>query len=286
MNSNKIRDEIKKLDPEAFVRIHEQLFNECRLLSSRPILYHYTSLKSFVDGIIVEKPVFGKEICLWASRYTHLNDPTEIISGIDKVRSFAPDYVVDMLQQMLTKNHVLSFSTANDSLGMWKMYGDDCSGIMLGFDTKVLQSRFGGLLQPCMYINSEYEKDVTQKLKNCDFDSVFKSLSHTQQLFILASLSLMYVTILKNNYYESEKEVRCIGIGSPYLHGDADCLYRTARGKIVPYVKVFLPKSALKSVWLGPRIKSKQSVSDMKEMLLNRGFNDVQVLSSSIPYQE
>lgn len=286
MINNKLRDEIKRLDPENFVSIHEQLFYKYQSLSSKPILYHYTSLNALVDGIIVDKPNSGEEICLWVSRYTHLNDPTEIENGISSIKTFAPEPVTDMLQLMLVKNHVLSFSTAKDSLGMWKMYGDNCSGVMLGFDTKMLRSRFGGLLQPCMYVDSKYEKDVYHRLMNCELNQVFKSLSHTQQLFILASLSLVYVTIRKNNYYKSENEVRCVGIGCPYLDGDADCFYRVARGKIVPYVKVYLPKSALQSVWLGPRINSKQSISDLTEMLANRGFNEVKILCSEIPYRE
>ena len=44
-------------------------------------LYHYTSIEALLNGIIVNNPSEGKEICLWASNCEYMNDPDEVKTG-------------------------------------------------------------------------------------------------------------------------------------------------------------------------------------------------------------
>ena len=57
----------------------ETLFYRVSELNNQPLLYHYTDTNALLNGIIMPNNK-GKEICLRATRCTHLNDK-ERLSG-------------------------------------------------------------------------------------------------------------------------------------------------------------------------------------------------------------
>lgn len=61
--------------------------------------------------------------------------------------------------------------------------------------------------------------------------------------------------------------------------------YRYSNGRVIPYVKEYLPKQVLSKVVLGPLSNVELSKDSLKEFLDSKGFNHVDVLSSEIPYR-
>ena len=55
-----------------------------------PYVYHYTSLDALFNGMLLEQPVNGMQICLWASSVLCVNDTHEVRIAFDFVR----DYIV------------------------------------------------------------------------------------------------------------------------------------------------------------------------------------------------
>lgn len=45
-------------------------------------IYYYTNTEALVNRIIVSNPELGKEICLWATKWSHLNDSSENKIGL------------------------------------------------------------------------------------------------------------------------------------------------------------------------------------------------------------
>lgn len=125
--------------------------------SDAKIVYHYTSIDALFGGIIVkDKPQPGKEICLWATNCRYMNDPEELNTGIRLAHEVldipSNDSVQTIREQAKKSIHIISFSSAIDSLPMWGMYGKNGYGLALGFDTAVLKTTSG--LLKCVYANN------------------------------------------------------------------------------------------------------------------------------------
>lgn len=105
-------------------------------------LYHYTDATG-LDGIIKNQQI-------WFTRYTHLNDPTELEYGmsiasdllieIGKNSDLRIKFFCDMINDLFTHKQfrnafdvfVASFSRDKDDLGQWRGYGDNGRGFSLG----------------------------------------------------------------------------------------------------------------------------------------------------------
>lgn len=59
------------------------LFYKFENLQNEKSLYYYTDMQALVNGIIVPSPEKGREICLWATKYSHLNDRQENKVGLN-----------------------------------------------------------------------------------------------------------------------------------------------------------------------------------------------------------
>ena len=66
-----------------------------------PYVYHYTSLDALFNGMLLEQPVNGMQICLWASSVLCVNDTQEVRIAFDFVR-----------------DHIVKIEDANDDLSM------------------------------------------------------------------------------------------------------------------------------------------------------------------------
>lgn len=250
-------------------------------------LYYYTDTNTFINGIIRKEQEVGREICLWASRWSHLNDPSENTIGYDLMRKInTPPNVVEMVKAGNKKNHSISLSTRFDDLPMWKMYGDGGNGVMLAFNCKQLVDSYDGRLQYCIYEDSQYDQDFINTLYKMDLGKWFDNLDNVIQQFLLSRVLMRYCSIIKNAKYEFENEVRIIGCGNRFFDEQSkDVAYRYSNGRVIPYVKEYLPKQALSKVVLGPLSNVSLSEDSLKEFLDSKGFNHVDVIESEIPYR-
>ena len=97
----------------------------------------------------------------------------------------------------------------------------------------------------------------------------------------------LLISIIKNDYYQFENEVRIVGIGNKmgFEQEDKTEFFRVRNGEPIPYVKEYFSKDFLKSVWLGPSTQNKVlSKETIQSFLKSRGF-DVDVVCSPIPFR-
>lgn len=290
-NANLNKNDVDSLIRSANKHLGEciqKLFYKYKELESQPLVYHYTDIDALLNGIIVSAPKSEEEICLRATRWTHLNDKEEIESGLRLIGDGTTErlkFLSDGVRKYHEQSCSLSFCKSKDSLPMWGMYGKNGAGVMLAFDTNILRSIFGFRMQPCIYENTDYDNDVINLLSSLDLGDSFKSLSNDSKLYLSFILTAVFVSIRKNAAFNFEDEVRIIGLGNNHFGLPKDIQYRISRGVITPYVNVFLPKSALKEVWLGPTNNIELAKASTEEFLLSRGFNDVKVKISQVPYR-
>lgn len=256
------------------------------------ILYHYTSIEALFGGIIVkDRPSPNKEICLWASNCRYMNDPAELDTGVQLAHEVFDipfdDSVQGISEEAKDRIHIISFSSTIDCLPMWGMYGKNGHGLALGFDTAALEATLQ--FAKCIYaneINKKRLKDEVLKWNELseDWRKHFKGEDMFLKIFedspnLLAIYILLWV-LGKNPAYEYEKEVRC------YFMQKNHVKYRLKDNLIVPYVEVYLPKSALKEIWIGPTNDMDRATQSLRVYLDHMGFNNVEIKQSKVPYRE
>ena len=281
------KDKTENRCNELFIQIARKTFYEWDRLRDVKHLYYYCSTDVFMNGIVVKDPTPQKELCLWASRYSYMNDKEELLCGIRRIESWnPPDYLIDGIKQAHQVNHIISLSMAEDNLTMWNTYGDGGKGVMLAFDTELLLSQYAGRLQPCFYSDGEYDTNIEDSFGHIIQGSMFKGLPFKEYFEILFPLLLMYATLRKDKNYDYEKEVRIYGIGDKYFDKERSKIhYRYSKGIVVPYVKEFFPKTMLKEVRFGPVAEHDLSEKALHEFLQAKGFFDCKVTHSNIPYR-
>lgn len=135
-------------------------------------LYHYTN----VDGLkgILESG------SIWFTDYRHLNDPTELVHGINlshvaaqeiaagangRVRFFL-ECLVDMFRHDnftgTLEFFITCFSRARDDLGQWRAYADNGRGVAIGFSPSLFavtahppEGRLPEFVGPVHYADAE-----------------------------------------------------------------------------------------------------------------------------------
>ena len=260
-------------------------------------LYHYTSIEALLNGIIVNNPSEGKEICLWASNCEYMNDPDEVKTGrrfAEKIFGISqPDFKKSLLkseEKIREKLFITSFSSTKDCLPMWRMYGNNCYGISLGFDAKIILDMCKGVIYQCLYIDNKYRRELNTLFNNvsnadCNTQNDFKQVLERMALALLDNISnFVYLFVFamflaKNPYYSYEKECRL------FLIAEQNIEFRHRNNLIIPYIKYYLPKSALKEIWIGPANDMARVTKSLKKYLDYMGFGHVVIKKSQIPYR-
>ena len=130
---------------------------------------------------------------------------------------------------------------------------------------------------------------VYYNLTFCTRKSLMTDLGLTQEekVYMISLHRSLLISIIKNDYYQYENEVRIVGIGNKmgFEQEDKTEFFRVRNGEPIPYVKEYFSKDFLKSVWLGPSTQNKVlSKETIQSFLKSRGF-DVDVVCSPIPFR-
>lgn len=282
MNVFEIKNEFENMDSQVVVKIARKCFKGWeKMRDTQTELYYYTDMNALINGIFK----YNDKICLWASRWSHLNDPQEVRIGLEELaHQGTPDWAVDDVLQSLKTSHSISFSGHDDILPMWKMYGDGGNGAMLIFNTKKLIEIWGGLLQPCIYKNTNLFDSVKKTLFHPESHPEFFELSETQRIIVWFQLIQMFASILKSDDYHYENEIRLVGLGNIHFDENQEQKFRLSTGMIVPYVEAFMPKDSLKGICLGPLVNNSNKET-LEEFLHYKGYNNVVVTTSKIHYR-
>lgn len=262
------------------------------IMPDAKILYHYTSVEALFGGIIVkDSPQPNKEICLWGTNCLYMNDPEELNTGMQlahEILGIPSDESIQVLKDRVKDNvYIISFSSAIDCLPMWRMYGKNGHGLAIGFDTTVLETTFS--LSKCVYAtetNKEWLKSEISRLmdepkdwwKQPKGENILSKILENAGT-VLGVYILLWV-LGKNSSYEYEQEIRC------FFPEENGIKYRLRDSLIVPYVEQYLPKSAIKEIWIGPTNDMDRATRSLRTYLDHMGFNEVEIKQSKVPYRD
>ncbi len=243
--------------------------------SDAEYLYHYTSIEALINGIVVKNPNVGEEICLRATHNRYMNDPTEFEKGITLLNNLLSIsnqlYGIDVneaenaLNSYKSDFYFVCFSEESDNLPMWNMYGSNGHGVALKFE-KFQQEQSNDWIIKCDYLINNVK-------------SRFEELNKISLDVALTYLVLMPF-ILKNPAYSYENETRVVG-----SFKDVETHYRYRDGMAIPYKNVFIEKSLLKSIVIGPALNQEEVANSLRKFLDDNNLKHVEIEFSEIPYR-
>jgi hypothetical protein len=247
-------------------------------------LYHYTDGRG-LKGIIQSGQI-------WFTDYRHLNDPSELVHGIDMAHKAAQaiatgvdgllvtflELFVDMFRHSnfdaTLEFYIASFSRARNDLGQWRAYADNGRGFAIGlapgmFDVKNYPTdcRLPEFLGPVIYADDQIFDRHHAALETAAaiFLETFNERSDLMrdkaigtafmQAFareIIAQPLIWNCLTSKHRAYEHEQEARLVILGQPAQ------LWRhvTTRfrgSEVVPYIKHPMPvRTNLAEIVIGP----------------------------------
>lgn len=299
------------------VRRHPEVF-----YFSRGILYHYTNLQGLL-GILSSRG-------FWLSDVRFLNDDYELIDGAKRAvwvieqlllkRRYEPfTAVLESVRTSLSSwdtmeaVYVCSFSRTPDSLEQWRAYGENGSGVCIGFDVDRQTAYPHFLLGNAWDLQEIIYDDQT---KNWIILSIIHSYFHHFKLDVLGmgrelaeqrriaddyaeyvSADIMHLLArFKDVSYRSEQEVRLVDSGHVDFYNARR--YRVVGTKIVSYFCTFDTKLRnregaeskpdnlpVHSIIVGPTARQAVTVASIRSLLSDLGLADVEVIPSRIPYR-
>ncbi|MFD1626465.1 DUF2971 domain-containing protein [Azospirillum griseum] len=284
-------------------------FIKSRCANNPEKLFHYTSVAGF-EAII-------RNGTLWATALPHMNDPTELIHGVEKFNEYLqqklPILSGDLrkfwdkclsgtdnstIRKISDQFFSISFSKKEDDLNQWRSYAKDCSGFSLEFSYDFINSYMKDPEIPHKHkffsseIFYDYEVFHVASDKIIALTNKYASNERTNDSLgflinvITASLRLSFYQ--KNKHYREEKEWRIlIYMGNEKQEQEIE--YRTRGNSLVPYTE-FNWKSAtpcpLKRVWIGPAAAHDTTPESVKAFLKHHGYGDeIEVLKSDFQYR-
>lgn len=289
------------------------------------MLYHYTSLNTLVSVLTRYKGEKDKGLTLWASSLYSMNDPNEMYHGVkflmnvipalenmfvdrpsgksglkDAIKEYLGTDDENLLMHKLDKYLIevglypfsLSFSEAEDTLPMWKMYGDNGNGVALLFDNDLLKEEFKNSIYAGLvsYGYNESDPKLIKLIIDKVLDSFDKQENNSKEKVIqekmlsAAGLIAFVCPFLKDESYQYEKENRMAFISQKH----SDTRYRVRGNSIVPYIEVSIPVRYLKGVVIGPRLPEYETRRSLQHLLLSCDvdIDKVEIIKSNIQYRE
>lgn len=286
-------------------------------------IYHYTTLEALLKGIISENK--SEEITFWATNSNHMNDPKEFkidlenfYEDVKHIKYFSSLFEKNYFTNNLGKSdnaYLLSFSENKDFLPMWNMYAKNGNGVVLEFEKQLVALPETPLVR-CLYPRKEIYNETIKflekifaegdkhkftrgrfflgldkiryksstreerrgRFKSCNLDDCDNCCKN---LCALVVLSIFPIIAYKHNAYEHEKELRLI-----IFEKDTDKIkFRNKDEMLIPYIERKINRKALKSVIIGPTQNYELSQKSLRMFLDSRGFNDVKIIKSTVPYR-
>jgi len=279
---------------------------ETPLLPESTLLYHYTSLESFLG--IVESGT------LWASHIRYLNDTSEqrLIWELFRTRikerlQHASGTLHDKLMELkaVAANpqdediYVVSFSEdGGDRLSQWRGYGAN-EGIAVGFNpvelnhqckkftTKACKStpnRGAACLRKVQYVDDskkdEYNGIIDTFLDRGLLD--FSTSKFTPEQAFVRGVSFFAAT-LKHTAFSDEREWRIIIFD---YEGGPTPRYRARKSLLIPFIELDIKDTAPPKIFVGPSPHKENTVTTIKHLLIANGSNGTEVIPSQIPYRD
>lgn len=293
--------------------VRQDLIRRADWMRPAPI-YHYTTTEAFFQ--IVESQE------LWLSDHSYLNDASEISHGLELAARAVRELIeadhqdIQIFHDVLTRAEsnpprmcLACFSLQRDSLSQWRAYSGGGCGVALGFGSDELVS---GLKYPddINLARVVYSHRQKRRLMR-HFVHFFKMARQVDRQSdkprwlepypnLMWSLLFELAALCKDGGFSDEREVRLLFQESTALRehfGPVVKRFRPAGGVLVPYVstndfhRIGLDSDThrgrlnLFEVVVGPNSKMELVARGVAEYLESKGYQNVRVHKSSIPFR-
>lgn len=166
--------------------------------------------------------------------------------------------------------YVTSFSRNGDLLSQWRGYGT-AAGYALGVSRSELAASLGV---------GDHLVDVQYGAPDGDFLNNLRPQSLQIGERLTFDANPVAVATLKDPSFAEEQEVRIIGAA-----GGREVHFRGSPYGLIPFLKIDLPLTCLKSVRLGPGLGGSNSVRAVERFAERIGLSGLEVRTSSVPYR-
>ncbi|MDP3029271.1 MAG: hypothetical protein Q8O04_07215 [Deltaproteobacteria bacterium] len=287
------------------------------------VVYHYTSADG-VAGIIGNHEIWMSNTAFMndTTELKMLQSARSIFKEDDFTNEYVRSAWRNVLQQGSydTNYYMASFSKEKDLLEQWRAYGSFC----IGFDARKLRVRKGASLYRCLYRASDIRRWILRKEKTGGWAQLTEEIEKKLlafNLFYIASMKfknghfknekeVRLITMSHHNWHYDN---------SPEMYEDnLPIHFRThpVYGFPVPYVKFFIEQDdaektkkakgrememkarklreesakerkllPITEVIVGPVAYQKEAKAACEILLAERGYKNVRVNVSSIPYR-
>lgn len=279
-------------------------------------IYHYTKPEKLLN-IVSNKTLRLSNVLFLNDKaevsYTYrlivdlinANQPLNSVLFDKVIEYFENKYknIIDGYSELYTQEYyTLSFSTEKDNLILWNNYSKEktYTGYNLGFDINdimcdIYKKQYNAICG-CIIYDEKKQKSIIKAILqhwNKKYERTLRATRYTKLakqnrlndilLELIDMLSLVSV-FFKNNKFKDEKEYRIVIVNHSQLgHLPEPTKIIEKNGLFVPYVEYKFPKRALKSINIGPTMNENIFYTSTNRMLLNFGYDKVEVNWSKIP---
>lgn len=222
---------------------------------------HYTSLKTLKNLVYRkdEKNIYAR---LRLSNARQMNDPNERYTfldliGIEKKELPVTDYEISSFY-FASMSQTGEDKNLEDSLPMWKQYGDDAKGINLTYHSDYIKDLIDdinngiGIYKVCYNANEDSLEEEIAQIKSA-FDEIKKEDGAERQKYFSSALNLIddIRYLFKKADYSYENEYRII---KSYEGKESEIFTRDSSNSIIPGLYVYIDKELKYSkIKLGPK---------------------------------
>ena len=275
-------------------------------------IYHYTKPEKLLDILSGETIRF--------SNVLYLNDKDEvaysyklIVQLIDKTENLNVElfekihnhfwakykYIVDGNNDF--ENNIeyftTSFSSDSDNLTLWNNYakGKNYTGYNIGFNKKKLIKDMESKNYLPIYGSVIYDRQKQTKIILSIFkkwNSLFERASKCKRVSKVKLFNILFELIdvlnivsifFKNPEFKNEHEYRIVFVNAFDTDKSKPTKIVEKNGLFVPYLEYNFDKSSVSSVNIGPTLNETIFFTSTNRMLLNFGYENIEVNRSKIP---
>ncbi len=292
-----------------------------KVFEHNDILYHYTSLNGFLSIIETQSLFFsnvnflndskeikhGVDIVLKAIEETEKDENSDILLKMKEN--------IDLLYK--SEKYVTCFSKDGDLLSQWRAYGNNGKGISIGFEFSDLTDSFDKYLTGTHieydettqiesikeYINLiiEFYKKIEDNYdwNGQDFDNLVAKLIIT--FFNNVIYSFKHPSFIDEREYRLQLEID----NKMYNKDDIDLKFRATENLIIPYTiiknsyasyletkepdetePIFpLKKLPISKIIIGPSLDYETVKIGIKQFLFEKGYKEIDIEKSNVPYR-
>lgn len=228
-----------------------------------------------------------------------IDDETTTRIGTVAARLRAGEFIGEGFEEGAVHTaYVTSFCQEGDLLSQWRGYGSSGGGYSVEFRTDALRelnSPFGQAGNDEVgYLGGSILQQVVYGMDEEALDSAAQNLVHPDRYIPSMTAAVAELARFKDPAFSEEKEWRLIRAAGTYAMA---CRYRASpTGAVVPYIQLhrfhwdkphdaFTSASAIKSITVGPGPDTAIRRDSLLQLMQQRGFRDVQIHTSAIPFR-